>query len=156
MVEGIPLLDVPAQNVMTFHPAAVGPEDSLADAAATMVQGGFRHLPVIDADGRITGIVSERDLRARLGLEVERFPEAAADALDDTVESAMRANPIAVSPHAPLRDVLRLLVEERVGAVPVVEEDDRLVGMISYVDVLDFVRTQELYLSAAGAPARPD
>jgi CBS domain-containing protein len=139
----LPLLDVPVQNVMTFAPAAVGPEDSLADAAAMMVAGGFRHVPVIDSNGRLVGILSERDLRARLGTGVERFPEASGDALSDRVEDAMHASPVAVGPHTPLRDVLRALTEERVGAVPVVEEDDRLVGMISYVDVLDFLRAQE-------------
>jgi CBS domain-containing protein len=70
MRHGIPLLDIPAQDVMTSNPAAIGPEDSLGDAAAMMVQGGFRHLPVIDGDGRLAGFLSERDLRARLGIEV--------------------------------------------------------------------------------------
>src|SRR5512134_1759194 len=114
MDHGIPLLDVPVQDVMTFKPAAIGPEDSLGDAAAMMVQGGFRHLPVIDGDGRLAGILSERDLRARLGIEVEAFPQAPDDVLGDGVEGTMRASPIAVSPQTPLRDVLRLLVEERV------------------------------------------
>jgi acetoin utilization protein AcuB len=138
-----PMLDLPAQSVMTLSPAAIGPEDSLADAAALMVRGGFRHLPIVDGDGRLTGILSERDLRARLGVEIERFPEVAPDVLEERVDGTMHANPIAVGPHTPLRDVVRALAEERVGAVPVLDEGDAVVGMISYVDVLDFLRARE-------------
>jgi CBS domain-containing protein len=142
-------LDVPVDRVMTRRPDFVGAEGSIGDAAALMVWGGYRHLPVLDPDGRLVGMLSERDLRARLGSEPERFADAGRQLLDDTVESAMRPNPITVGPHARLRDVLEVLLDERVGALPVTDDADRLVGIVSYVDLLAF-----LHEGAAAVPPR--
>jgi CBS domain-containing protein len=112
-----------------------------------MVQGGFRHLPVVDADRRLVGMVSERDLRERLGTEVERFPDAAFDLLSDEIEGAMRPDPITIPSDATVRDALELLADERIGALPVVD-GERLVGIVSYVDLLGYLRRE-----APSAPA---
>jgi CBS domain-containing protein len=141
MPRPVPFLEVPVKHVMTPRPATVGPEDSLGDAAGEMVQGGFRHLPVVDADRRLVGMLSERDLRARLGTEVERFPDAAFDLLSEPVEGAMRPDPITISSDATLRDALEILSDERIGALPVVDEE-RLVGIVSYVDLLGYLRRE--------------
>lgn len=133
-------LDVPVERVMTRRPDSIGAEDSLSDAAGLMVWGGYRHLPVVDPDGRLVGMLSERDLRARLGSELERFADTGRQLLEDTVESAMRPNPIAVHLGTPLREVLEVLVDDRIGALPVTEDGDRLVGIVSYVDVLAYLR----------------
>jgi CBS domain-containing protein len=136
-------LDLPVKSVMTLHPAAVGPEDPLGAAAKMMVEGGFRHVPVVDADGRVVGMLSERDVRARLGVEVERFPAAASDLLAEEVEATMSRTPITVEPDTPLRDVIGILADERVGALPVVDERERLLGIISYLDLLGYLHAQE-------------
>lgn len=132
-------LDLPVKSVMTLHPAAVGPEDPLGDAARMMVEGGFRHVPVVDADERVVGMLSERDVRARLGVEVERFPGAASELLDEAVETTMSRTPITVEPDTPLRDVIGILADEKVGALPVVDEEERLLGIISYLDLLGYL-----------------
>ena len=136
-------LDLPVKSVMTFNPAAVGPEDTLGDAARLMVEGGFRHIPVVDADHRVVGVLSERDLRGRLGEEVERFPAAAQDLLDEEVEATMSREPITVEPDTPLRDVIGILADEKIGALPVVDAGERLVGIISYLDLLGALQAQE-------------
>lgn len=148
MTVPVPFLDVPVEQVMTPRPATVGPEDSLGDAAGLMVQGGFRHLPVVDVDGRLVGMLSERDLRGRLGTELERFAESALDLLAEDVEASMRTDPITISAAETVRDALELLTDERVGALPVVD-DERLVGILSYLDVLGYLRQE----SAPAAPA---
>ncbi len=141
MPEPIPFLEVPAKHVMTPRPATVGPEDSLGDAAGVMVQGGFRHLPVVDVDGKLVGMLSERDLRARLGTELERFADAARDLLSEEVEGTMRPDPITISSKATLRDALEILADERIGALPVVD-GERLVGIVSYLDLLGYLRRE--------------
>jgi CBS domain-containing protein len=146
----VPFLEVPVEHVMTPRPATVGPEDALGDAAGLMVQGGFRHLPVVDVDGRLVGMLSERELRVRLGTELERFADAALDLLSEDVEGSMRADPITISSAQTVRDALEILTDERVGALPVVD-DERVVGILSYLDVLGYLRRE----SPAGAPA-PD
>jgi len=143
-------LDLPIDRLMTRRPDTVGPEDFLGDAAGLMVSGGYRHLPVVDPDGRIVGMLSERDLRARLGTELERFAEAGRQLLSDTVESAMRPNPITVGRRAHVREVLETLIDDRVGALPVTDDADRLVGIVSYMDLLAYVREH-----APAPPPRP-
>lgn len=135
----VAFLDVPVTQVMTSRPATIGPEDSLGEAAGVMLQGGFRHLPVVDVDERVVGMLSERDLRARLGTELERFADAARDLLAELVEDSMRPDLITISSDATVRDALEILGDERVGALPVLD-GERLVGIVSYLDLLGYLR----------------
>ncbi len=141
MPRPVAFLEVPVKLVMTSRPATIGPEDSLGDAAGLMLQGGFRHLPVVDVDGRLVGMLSERDLRGRLGTELERFADAALDLLSEVVEGTMRPDPITVAGAATVRDALEILTDERIGALPVVE-GERLVGIVSYLDLLGYLRRE--------------
>jgi CBS domain-containing protein len=52
----------PVDEWMTPHPDTIEPSDTTDHAASLMIHGGFRHLPVVEADGRVVGIVSIRDL----------------------------------------------------------------------------------------------
>jgi CBS domain-containing protein len=54
--------NAPVNEWMTSHPETIEPSDTTDHAASLMIHGGFRHLPVVEADGRIVGIVSIRDL----------------------------------------------------------------------------------------------
>lgn len=139
MVTPVPFLEVPVTVVMTPRPATIGPEESLGDAAGTMLEGGFRHLPVVDVDGKLVGMISERDLRARLGTELEHFASAALDLLSEEVEGTMRPDPLTVPTTASVRDALEILTDERVGALPVID-GERLVGILSYLDLLGYLR----------------
>ncbi len=150
-MERIPeFLDLPVDRVMTRRPDTVSPEDALGDAAGLMVSGGYRHLPVVDPDGRIVGMLSERDLRARLGSELGQFAEAGRQLLSETVESAMRPNPITAGRRAHVREVLETLIDDRVGALPVTDDADRIVGIVSYMDLLAYLRE-----GALAPPPRP-
>ena len=147
---------IPVSAVMTRGPATVDELAPLADAAAEMAVGGFRHVPVVDGEGRLVGIISERDLRARLGTDVHGFATAAADALAERVADAMTPDPIALSPRASLADALAVFADDRVGAVPIVDRDERLVGIISYVDLLGTLRAlSEAEARGAGALDAP-
>jgi CBS domain-containing protein len=126
--------------MMTRDPVTVGPETCLADAAETLLQGGFRHLPVVDDEGRLVGILSERDVRTRLGVEVEGFSAATLEALSAPVSEAMTPDPISARAGTPLAEELEAFTTERLSSLPVVDEADRLVGILSYVDVLRWLR----------------
>lgn len=136
----MPVLLDAVERVMTLNPAFAHEDSTLSEAAGTMVDGGFRHLPVVDSDLRVVGMLSERELRAKLGVEAERFPEGSRDALEERVGAAMRPDPITVGAQTPLGDVMAILENERIGALPVVDDDERLVGIVSYVDVFRFLR----------------
>ncbi len=123
-------------EIMTDKPIATTPRASIGDALELMYAHDVRHLPVID-DERLVGMISDRDLR---GLFV---PDAEIEGLFDTsrlemlVADLMSANPLAVQRDGEIDDVIELLLEHKIGAVPVVNpRDDILVGIVSYTDIL--------------------
>ncbi len=158
----VPFLGVPVDEVMTPDPRTIEPEAPLSDAAQVFVEGGFRHLPVVDGAGRLVGMLSERDLRVKLGTDPENFPNATLEALSQPVSSAMTPDPISIGPEAKLSSALEIFADERVGALPVVGEGDELLGILSYVDVLAFLNRKLAQKGGASdlpprseAPAEP-
>ena len=135
-------LAMQAQDVMTPNPATISPETSVAEAWDLMRQHAVRHMPVVDR-GALVGMVSDRDLTpfdmARV-LTAEGA-EALRRELSTPVVKVMSADVVDVSADAELGEVVDLLVENRIGAVPVVRpETQELVGIVSYIDVLEAVR----------------
>lgn len=108
------------------------------DAYELMREGGFRHLPVLDRKGRLVGVLSDRDLRG-----VGAFFKDESSGVDEflvtdptTVEKIMVANPITVSPDTSVSRAAKIIRDKRIGCL-IVTEGDRLVGILSYLDVLD-------------------
>lgn len=126
------------RDVMSHSPETVALDDHVFDAAARMSQHSIRHLPVIDGDGHVVGMLSDRDLRTVIG---DVFSVADERAVRRRVEDARvrdvtSTRAVTVRDSAPLDEAIRLLVDHRIGAVPVVDEEQKLVGIVSYVDVL--------------------
>ncbi|MCC6623798.1 MAG: CBS domain-containing protein [Deltaproteobacteria bacterium] len=119
---------------MTTSPVCVTARTRLKDAIEVMYANDVRHVPVLDHQ-RLVGILSDRDLRAlwdpALDVEVRD-----GRVYERVVSDFMSANPITVEAESDIDDVIELLVEHRVGAVPVVNAEGVLVGIVSYVDVL--------------------
>jgi acetoin utilization protein AcuB len=101
-----------------------------------MDAGGFRHLPVVE-QGRVIGIVSDRDLRSVWPSAV--VPAGRKDVEEHierlTVRQVMTQKPLVVGPHTSLADAARLLVDHGVGALPVLAGDE-IVGILSESDAL--------------------
>jgi acetoin utilization protein AcuB len=123
--------------LMTREPTTAAADDHLLDAAARMADRNVRHLPIIDGERHVVGMLSDRDLRTVVG-ETSR-PLHRDDAIVRMhalrVAHAMTRDVFVVRQDAPFADVVRAFTDQRVGAVPVVDDADRLVGIISYVDV---------------------
>lgn len=127
-----------ARELMTADPLTVTPQASIAEVWDLMRDADVRHIPVVQADG-LVGMVSDRDLGrvdiARL-LNVEGAG-ALRDELATPIVRVMTSQVIAVGPEADIGEVIELLIEHKIGAVPVVREETReVLGIISYVDVL--------------------
>lgn len=127
-----------AGELMTRNPATVSPRTSIAEAWDVMRELDVRHLPVVQ-DDTLVGMLSDRDL-ARLDvgrvLTVEGA-DALRRELETPVAALMAGDVIAVEPETSLSEVMALLIEHKVGALPVVQPDTgSVIGIISYVDVL--------------------
>lgn len=127
------------ESKMTTNLVAAHRDDTMIDAVALMTQRGVRHLPVIDGVNHVIGIVSERDIRAALlnPLGPPGNDEGGARRLADLrVSQVMTPEPRTIHADAPLSAAAQALVTERFGALPVVDSQEHLVGMLSYIDLL--------------------
>jgi acetoin utilization protein AcuB len=100
---------------------------------------GFRHFPVTDAAGRLVGMVSDRDLRSAFpstALNPAARQEQLSRLEQVTVDTIMSRPPIALPREATLDDALLLFDRHCIGALPIVDHDERLVGIITVRDVL--------------------
>lgn len=127
--------------LMTRDPIAVMPDEPLLDATARMLQRGTRHLAVVDGLRRVVGILSDRDVRTAIGNPLgvldEEGPTARLGRLK--VSDAMTPSPRVANEHEHLSTAIGAFLDERFGALPVVDDEQHLVGMLSYLDILTHV-----------------
>ena len=116
-------------QVMTTDVFSVHPEDVLELAASLMDWEHLRWVPVEDDQGRLVGLLTQRGLLRLLARGKGSAPVA--------VSEVMREDPITCTPEATTLEAIRLMREHRVGCLPVVEEGDRLVGIVTEHDFLE-------------------
>jgi len=122
-------------DVMTKDPLCVTPSDTIGQADELMSENNFRQLPVVE--GReLVGILTDRDIRSFLSASTLTAPEQRDKALRTPVGDIMTTEPMTLSPDDELQDALELLIEEKIGGIPVVDEAEGLVGIVTYVDLL--------------------
>ena len=136
---------VKVKERMTRNPTAVTPEEALKDAVCKMERGHFRHLPVVDNDGKLIGMLSDRDIRLiRPSLAFVGKEDAGVQLWSLAVQQAAVFDPISVKPETTLKEAAELMLRWHVGGLPVVENEDKLIGIITYTDLLrDSVGSQQ-------------
>lgn len=122
-------------DVMSKDPLTVSPSDTVGQAEELMYENHYRQLPVVE-NKQLIGIVTDRDIRSFLAQSSLLEPEKRGKALRTKVTDIMTAKPLTLSPEHDLREAVELLLEEKIGGVPVVDETEGLVGIVTYVDVL--------------------
>jgi acetoin utilization protein AcuB len=110
-------------NRMTKEPFTVEAEDLAIRATHKMQAGGFHRLPVV-RDGKLVGIVSERDLREHRG-HLEQVK----------INQIMTEDPVTVTPATTVEEAAQIMLERQIGGLPVVAEG-HLVGMVTASDIL--------------------
>ena len=122
---------------MSRNPVTVKPEDGLKDAIWKMEHGQFRHLPVIDENGKLLGILTDRDVRLiRPSLAFVDKEDAATQLWSIAVQQAAAFDPVSVKPETALKEAAEMMLRWHVGGLPVVDDHDKVVGMITYTDIL--------------------
>ena len=127
------------KDLMSRQVLTIGTSDSCLEAVGRMHQARVRHLPVVNREGMLVGVVTDRDLRHHLF-----SPHVFKNLGETAVEILLKAVPVAeimstpvisVEPKDELMDAARLMLEEKVGSLPVVEAG-RVVGILTETDML--------------------
>lgn len=145
-------------EVMNPHPVTVAPDATVTEVARTMLDHRLAGVPVVDADDRLVGLVTDKDLvikHARvhfpwylgilgdfLQIEVPGTDEEIQRALAVTARDLMEEKMHTVSPDASVEDAATAMVDEGANPVPVVD-GGRLVGMVSRMDLVRLLVVEE-------------
>jgi CBS domain-containing protein len=141
-------------EIMDSSPVTVAPDASVEDVVAALREHELPGIPVVDADGKLVGIVTETDLvlpdndgdlhiphyinlfGGTVFLEsLDRFEHRLQKAFAATAEDMMTTNPDTVGPDTSVREAARMIHRTGHNRLPVVE-DGRLVGVVTRIDVL--------------------
>ncbi len=122
---------------MTSPAVTIGPDTPFQEALKLMRDKKFRRLPVVDATGKIVGIVSERDL-----LHAAPSPATSLSVWEVNyllwklkVSDIMTRNVVTIHQNMPIEDAASLMVSRKIGGLPVVDDDDAIVGVITETDI---------------------
>ena len=115
------------RDVMTQRPRAVSPDTPISQVAELMAAEDVGAIPVVEGD-RLVGMITDRDIVIR-GLAKGKDPRGmpAADALSREL--------VTVGPDQDLDEALQLMASHQVRRLPVIDEQERLVGVVSQADV---------------------
>ena len=143
------------QELMTTPVLSIGPEASLKDVAALLVERGISGLPVCDAENRVVGVISEGDIlykehdpsTGRKGGPLAWLIDGNAPAVIKsralTVREAMTSPALTVTPWSSVSEAARLMTERGINRLPVVRNDE-LVGIVTRTDLVRaFTRSDE-------------
>jgi CBS domain-containing protein len=115
------------RELMTVRPRTVKTGDSIVEAAKLMKGEDSGIAPIVDGD-RLVGVLTDRDIAIRVVAEGR-------DPRETKVEEIASQDLVTVDPHQALDEALRLMAQHQVRRLPVVEEDGKLVGIVSQADV---------------------
>ena len=126
------------QDIMTPNPATVDVTETVGDAIDLLNDLDIRHLPVTD-NGILVGMISDRDLRDFSLPMMVSFsnPDKAMERLKRPVSEVMYSDVITVGSESEVSELAEVMIDHKIGAVPVCDQiEGRLIGIVSYVDVL--------------------
>jgi CBS domain-containing protein len=139
------------EDAMTGEVVTVSPDTLVKDAAAVLASANISGLPVVD-EGNVVGVISEADIVARTtgsraspSLLAQLFGRKAVpqDAESTRTGDAMSSPAITIAPGRPVAEAARMMIEQRVNRLPVID-DGRLVGIVTRADLVRaFVRPDE-------------
>jgi acetoin utilization protein AcuB len=117
----------------------IDPDSTIAEAKDEMSKNSIRHLPVIDDEGMLIGIVTDRDMRDAMPsslLKKKDYEETLAKIMNYLVSDIMTKDPLTIYGYFTIQDALLAIQKKKVGALPVVDEQGYLKGLLSTRDLL--------------------
>jgi acetoin utilization protein AcuB len=111
---------------MAREVVTVNKEQSIQQCSDLMKAHSIRHLPVVK-DGKLEGFITEGDIRqVLLASMIEEL----------TIEDVMISNPITAAPDTDIEEAAKIIYYNKIGGLPVVDEEDYLVGIITVADIM--------------------
>jgi acetoin utilization protein AcuB len=125
-------------DIMTARVVTVEMDDRLEAVKEIFDTQGFHHLLVVDEHKKLSGVVSDRDLLRALSPYVGSATETARDlaTLNKRVHQIMSRRPIALHPQSGIAEAVNLLLTHRISCIPIVDDDNKPVGIVSWRDIL--------------------
>jgi CBS domain-containing protein len=140
------------RDIMALQVVSVSPDAPLAEVAEVMGRSGVSGVPVVDAGGKVVGVISEKDFLVRMGVKgPKNFMSVVAECLQvnkcvalpmrhQRAADIMTAPAVTVTAETPLSAVSRILVDRGINRVPVVDPEGRLIGLVSRADIVKAAR----------------
>jgi CBS domain-containing protein len=130
-----------AREIMMGSPVTLKPDDTLDLANDVISLGRIRHIPVVD-DGRLVGIITERDLIGAAATQIFGLKQKNKSALLKTVKikEVMKKRIISAAPDTPIKEIAHMMAEKKIGCVPIVSAG-ALVGLVTTTDILRYVES---------------
>jgi len=139
-------LKIPVKDVMTLTVIAVKEDSDINEAARLLSEGNVSGLPVVDNEESVMGVITEADILSAAGMEKEyRFKDILRHILGepprekkkgDKVKEIMTVPAITTKSETDIREVAGILDEKRIKRLPVVDDENRLIGIISRADIV--------------------
>lgn len=132
-------VDVTVRDIMARNPATLARNDTLDIADDVMSLGRIRHMPIVD-EGSVVGIISQRDLFRSALVKALGYGSKTYKVLTKTIKlkEIMTVNVITISPDATVKEAARVMMEKKIGCLPVLEGEN-LVGIVTETDILRYV-----------------
>ncbi|ETX10551.1 hypothetical protein MUS1_15090 [Marinomonas ushuaiensis DSM 15871] len=126
-----------AQDIMIKSVICVDIDGRLPDIKKIMENHKFHHLPVTD-NGKLVGIISDRDLLRLISPFIDGLSEQPRDldTLNRVAHQVMTRQPIAVKAETPIEEVLAWFKRVDISCLPVIDEEEQVIGMISWRDLI--------------------
>lgn len=123
------------KDYMTKHPVVIKEEEPVSRVGELLNTEKFRHLPVVNDQQEVVGMISDRDLR-----NIQTALDFVRDVLKEEgeklrVKDIMHATPITISPDSSLKEAAQLINQQKIGAL-IVTEGSKIAGILSYTDIL--------------------
>jgi acetoin utilization protein AcuB len=125
------------QDYMTREPVTLHEHDPLREAVELVMVRRIRHIPILDEEDRLVGIVTDRDVKRTLPSPLSPTAQEEHEAILETtaLHQVMTREPITITPEADIAQAVEVLVDSRIGGLPVLQ-DGALVGVFTEKDGL--------------------
>jgi len=124
-------------DLMTREVVVLEETTTLQEAVRTMVSKAIRHLPVVK-DKKPVAVLSDRDVRMKVSDLVD--PEERRKYMEKTTVMAHASRPVTTATvDMPVREAAQIFVESRIGCLPVVDDQERLIGIVTQTDLLKWL-----------------